>query len=60
MHEVGKIFRRGFKAMSVTVLIEVIATIVGMIFLCYFTSGIANISGSIFEKKSTVVKNNKR
>ena len=39
--------------MSITVLIEVIITIVGMVFLCFFCSGIANIPGSIFEKKST-------
>ena len=45
--------------MSVTVLIESLFVIFLMIFLCYFTAGIAIIPGSIFEKKSTVVKNKK-
>jgi len=32
---------------------EMVVTILGMIFVCFFTSGIAIIPGSIFEKKST-------
>ncbi len=34
-------------------IILLVVTIVGMIFCCYFTAGISNYAGSIFEKKST-------
>jgi hypothetical protein len=37
-------------------ILEMLVVIFGMIFLCFFTSGIANIPGSIFEKKSTVAQ----
>jgi len=46
--------------MSLAVLIESIITIFLMIFLCYFTSGISNVPGSIFEKKTAVEKNSKK
>lgn len=39
--------------MDIMVIIEMIITILAMIFFCFFCSGIANIPGSIFEKKST-------
>ncbi len=31
-----------------------VVVIVGMVIACYFTSGISNTAGSIFEKKSVV------
>ena len=40
--------------MTITIIIEMVVTILGMIFLCFFTSGIdKGMAGSIFEKKST-------
>lgn len=33
--------------------------IVGMIVGCYFTSGLSNTAGTIFERKSTVAKKQK-
>jgi hypothetical protein len=38
---------------NIVLIAEVVVTILVMIFICFFTSGIANIPGSIFEKKST-------
>ena len=38
----------------------ILGILVVMVFLCYWTSGIANVPGSIFEKKSTVVKSSKK
>lgn len=46
--------------MSIEVIIMSGITILAMVFFCFFTSGIANIPGSIFEKKSTVVKSSKK
>jgi hypothetical protein len=43
-----------------TTIIIAVVTIIGMIACCFFTSGIANTPGSIFEKKSTVVKSSKK
>jgi hypothetical protein len=42
------------------VLIGAIVVIVLMIGLCYFTSGISITAGSIFEKKTTIVKGAKK
>ena len=36
-----------------------IVIIVGMIAGCYFTSGLSNMAGTIFEKKSAVIKKSK-
>lgn len=38
--------------MTITIFLEMVVTILLMIFLCFFTAGIAIIPGSIFEKKS--------
>jgi hypothetical protein len=38
----------------------IVGVIAVMIFGCYLTSGISNIPGSIFEKKSTVEKSAKK
>jgi len=38
---------------DVVLIAEMVVTILVMIFVCFFTSGIAIIPGSIFEKKST-------
>ena len=40
--------------MTITIVIEMVVTILGMIFFCFFTSGIdKGMAGSIFENKST-------
>jgi hypothetical protein len=39
--------------MTITIILEMVAVLIGMVFICFFCSGIANIPGSIFEKKST-------
>ena len=38
--------------MAITDIIWLIVIIVGMILACYFTSGISNMAGTIFERKS--------
>jgi hypothetical protein len=40
--------------MAITDIFWLIVVIVGMIVVCYFTSGISNMAGTVFEKKSTV------
>jgi hypothetical protein len=42
--------------MTIVIMILVIG---GMITGCYFTSGMTNMAGTIFERKSTVVKKQK-
>lgn len=40
--------------MTITIMLEMLVTILGMVFFCFFTSGIdKGFAGSIFEKKST-------
>lgn len=41
-------------------IIIAIVVIVGMLGACYFTSGLSNNAGTIFERKSTVSKTNKK
>lgn len=43
-----------------TTVIIAIVVILGMIAACYFTSGLSNNAGTIFERKSTVTKANKK
>jgi hypothetical protein len=43
----------------ITIIIAVVV-IVGMIAACFFTSGLSNNAGTIFERKSTVTKASKK
>jgi len=42
-----------------TVVVAVVVVLV-MIALCYFTSGLSNTAGTIFERKTTVAKTGKK
>jgi hypothetical protein len=40
-------------------IVIMVMVIIGMITGCYFTSGLSNTAGTIFERKSTVAKKQK-
>jgi hypothetical protein len=45
--------------MAITDIIWLVVIIVGMVVVCYFTSGISNMAGTVFEKKTEVANKKK-